>query len=596
MSKGGLKDDVSPEKPKAFVKAWKKLFSYMGRYKIAVLVAIIFAFVGTVLILIGPNKISEITDLIGSGLMTGNIDMGAIWQIAYFLIAIYAISSILTFSQNYILATVSQRTASMLRTDISKKINNVPLGYFDRSSTGDVLSLATNDVDILGQSMNQSISTLITSLTMLIGSFVMMAYTNFTMMAVAVLSSVLGFVFVILIMRRSQKYFGIQQKNLGMMNSHVAEIYSSHNVVKVYNGQKKASEEFDSINKELKNSAFMSQYMSGLMTPLMNFIGNFGYVMVCIVGAAMVLNGAITIGVIVAFMIYVRMFTQPLSQVAQALTGMQSVAAGAERVFEFIEEDEQAVEDDDMVVLENVEGRVEFRDVRFSYVPGKEIIHGFSAKVDPGQKIAIVGPTGAGKTTMVNLLMRFYEIDSGDIMVDGVSTRDMKRSDVRDMFCMVLQDTWIFEGTVRENMTYSKRGATEEEIANASKAVGIDHFVRTLPNGYDTVLDNTTSLSVGQRQQITIARAIIEDAPMLILDEATSSVDTRTEKAIQDAMDAMTQGRTSFVIAHRLSTIKNADMILMMKDGNVVEQGTHDMLLAQGGMYSELYNSQFEEI
>jgi ATP-binding cassette subfamily B protein len=596
MSKGLLDFDMSGDKPEAFIEAWKKLLSYMRRYKIAIITAIIFAFVSTILVLLGPNKIREITDLIESGLISGIVDMDAIWQIAFFLIAIYSISAILMFLQNHILATVSIRTGSNLRSEISRKINRLPLRYFDRSNTGDVMSRTTNDLDILGQSMNQSIGILFTSIIMFSGSIIMMAYTNFTMMAVAVLSSTVGFVLVIIIMRHSQKYFGIQQENLGKMNGHVTEIFMSHNMIKVDNRQKEAAEKFDSINDELGSSAFMSQSLSGLMIPLMSFIGNFGYVMVCIVGAAMVLNGAITIGVIVAFMIYVRLFTQPLSQMAQAFTGMQSVAAAAERVFEFLEEEELPKESDELIKLKNVKGHVEFRNVRFSYVPGKEVIRGLSAEVKPGQKIAIVGHTGAGKTTIINLLMRFYEMDSGDILIDGVSIKDMKRSDVRDLFRMVLQDTWIFKGTVRENIAYNKEGATDEQVSNASKAVGLDHLIRTLPKGYDTILDSTISLSLGQRQQITIARAIIDDAPLLILDEATSSVDARTEKVIRDAMDSMTKGHTSFVIAHRLSTIKNSDLILFMKNGNLLEQGTHDELLERGGFYRELYNSQFDDV
>ncbi|MGI6472719.1 MAG: ABC transporter ATP-binding protein [Candidatus Methanomethylophilaceae archaeon] len=587
---------IKGEKPKSFSNAWKKLFSYLERYKIAVWIAMIFAFIGTAFTLIGPNKLSDLTDLVKDGLVSGNVDMVAVWEIGYFLIAIYAASAILTFLQNYIMATVSQKTALRLRTDVSKKINRLPLKYFDSSSKGDILSRTTNDIDTLGQSMNRSLGTLITSVTMLIGSVVMMAYTNMSMMIVTVLSSLAGFVLMTLIVKRSQKYFVKQQEYLGKMNGHVTEIYSSHDVVKVYNGQKNATKEFDTINEGLASSAFMSQFLSGLMMPLMNFIGNLGYVVVCIFGAIMVINGNITIGVIVAFMIYVRLFTQPMSQLAQAFTGMQSVAASAERVFEFIEEEELPSEEDLIHKMENVRGHVEFRDVHFGYVPGKEVIRGFSATVEPGQKVAIVGPTGAGKTTLVNLLMKFYETDGGDILVDGVSIKDMKRSDVHELFCMVLQDTWIFEGTVRENIVYSKMNATDEEVIEACKAVGVDHFIRTLPNGYDTMLDNTASLSVGQRQQITIARAMVENAPMLILDEATSSVDTRTERMIQNAMDAMTGGRTSFVIAHRLSTIKNSDMILLMKDGNIVEQGTHEELLALGGEYEELYNSQFEDM
>lgn len=583
------------EKPKSFSEAWKGIFFHMGRYRIAVWIALVFAMVGTILTLIGPNKLKDLTDLIVDGLASGAVDMEAVWAIGLFLIAVYAASTVLTFVQNYILATVSQRMASKFRTEISRKINRLPLRYFDTSSTGDVLSRATNDVDTLGQSMNQSIGSLITSITMLFGALVMMVYTNPVLAGVTVLSSVAGFLLMTRIMKYSQKHFGIQQKNLGNMNGHVAEIYSAHEIVMMYNGQDEAAGRFDGINDELARSAFMSQFLSGLMMPLMNFIGNFGYVMVCVVGAAMVIDGRISIGVIVAFMIYVRLFTQPLSQMAQAFTGMQSAAAAGERVIEFIGEAEQSADTDVPRRIEKVEGHIEFRDVHFGYVPGKEVIRGFSLDVEPGQKVAIVGPTGAGKTTLVNLLMRFYETDSGDILIDGVSIKDMRRSDVHELFCMVLQDTWIFEGTVRENIVYCMEGVTDEQVVAACEAVGIHHFVKTLPKGYDTMLDNTTALSAGQRQQITIARAIVENAPLLILDEATSSVDTRTERAIQDAMDRMTEGRTAFVIAHRLSTVRNSDLILMMRDGNIVEQGTHEELLAIGGAYSELYNSQFED-
>ncbi len=586
----------STEKPKAFIEAWKKLFSYLGSHKFAVLIALIFAVGGTIFTLIGPDKLKELTDIVTLGLYTGNVDMGAIWEIALFLVAIYFAGAVLSFLQNYIMATVSQKTAGRLRSDISRKINVLPLMYFDSSSRGDILSRTTNDVDTLGQSMNQSIGTLIASASMLVGSLVMMAYTNMTLMAVTVFISVVGFAIMYVIVKRSQKYFSGQQEYLGYMNGHVAEIYSSHDVVQVYNGQASATRRFDSINENLAKNAFTSQFLSGLMMPLMNFIGNLGYVVVCVLGAIMVIDGSITIGVIVAFMVYVRLFTNPMSQLAQAFTGMQSVAAAAERVFEFIEEEEMAEEEEPEERITDAVGHVEFKDVHFSYIPGKEIIHGFSAKVEPGQKVAIVGPTGAGKTTMVNLLMRFYEIDSGDILVDGISTKEMTRSEVHGLFCMVLQDTWLFGGTIRDNIVYSKEDATEEDVVAACKAVGVDHFIRTLPEGYDTVLDNATSLSVGQRQQITIARAMVENAPMLILDEATSSIDTRTEKMIQNAMDSMMDGRTSFVIAHRLSTIRDSDMILMMKDGNIIEQGTHDELIALGGEYEELYNSQFEDL
>lgn len=587
---------VGGEKPKSFGTSLGKLFHYLDRYKLPLIMAIVLAAVGTALILIGPNVLSDITDLVRDGLAAGSIDLEKITSLAIFLVFVYSISFVLNTTQNYIMATISNRTAERLRTDVSKKINRLPLRYFDRSSTGDVLSRATNDIDTVGQSMNQSIGTMISAVVLLLGSMIMMAITNLTMMATAVLSSIAGFFILMLIMRRSQKQFNRQQANLGAMNGHVEEMYSNHLIVKAYNGTEEAKSEFDHINKGLFESAFKSQFMSGLMMPLMMFIGNFGYVMVCIVGAVLCLNGSISIGVIVAFMIYVRLFTQPLQQISQAFVSVQSMVAASERVFEFLGEEELPEESGKTAKIADVKGDVEFRDVRFGYVPDKEVIHGFSAKVSAGQKVAIVGPTGAGKTTIVNLLMRFYEVNSGDIIIDGVSIKDMKREDVHDLFCMVLQDTWVFEGTIRENIAYSKEGVTDEQIEEACKAVGIHHFIKTIPDGYNAILSDKTTISMGQRQQITIARAIIEDSPLLILDEATSSVDTRTEKVIQDAMDSLTEGRTSFVIAHRLSTIRNSDMIIVMKEGDIVEHGTHDELLARGGFYSELYNSQFEEV
>ena len=492
------------------------------------------------------------------------------------------------------MTTISQRTASNFRRDISTKINRLPLRYFDSNTTGDVMSRVTNDVDTLGQSMNQSISTMATAITLLGGSVIMMLYTNVTMAATAILSSLVGFAFMAVVMGRSQKYFERQQSDLGDMNGHVEEMYSGHLVMKAYGGEAAAKSDFDRINDSLYRSGFMSQFLGGMMMPFMNFIGNFGYVMVCIVGALLCIDGRISFGVIVAFMIYVRLFTQPLTQISQAVVSMQSVAAAAERVFEFLDEPEMEDESEKSVKLENVQGHVEFRDVRFGYSPDKEIIHGFSAEILPGQKVAIVGPTGAGKTTMVNLLMRFYEVNGGDILIDGVSTRDMRREDVHDLFCMVLQDTWLFEGTIRENIVYSKEGVTDERLDEVCKAVGLYHYIQTLPDKYDTVLGDNANLSAGQRQQVTIARAMVDGSPLLILDEATSSVDTRTERVIQEAMDRLTEGRTSFVIAHRLSTIRNSDLILVMRDGNIVEQGTHDELLARGGFYADLYNSQFD--
>ena len=581
------------EKADDFRLAWRRLFQYMDRYRAPFIAALVIACVGTVLTLAGPNLISDVTDLIQEGLY-GPMDLDGIVSICLILVALYALSAVLTFVQQFIMTTISQRTASNFRRDISTKINRLPLRYFDSNTTGDVMSRVTNDVDTLGQSMNQSISTMATAITLLGGSVIMMLYTNVTMAATAILSSLVGFAFMAVVMGRSQKYFERQQSDLGDMNGHVEEMYSGHLVMKAYGGEAAAKSDFDRINDSLYRSGFMSQFLGGMMMPFMNFIGNFGYVMVCIVGALLCIDGRISFGVIVAFMIYVRLFTQPLTQISQAVVSMQSVAAAAERVFEFLDEPEMENESEKSVKLENVQGHVEFRDVRFGYSPDKEIIHGFSAEILPGQKVAIVGPTGAGKTTMVNLLMRFYEVNGGDILIDGVSTRDMRREDVHDLFCMVLQDTWLFEGTIRENIVYSKEGVTDERLDEVCKAVGLYHYIQTLPDKYDTVLGDNANLSAGQRQQVTIARAMVDGSPLLILDEATSSVDTRTERVIQEAMDRLTEGRTSFVIAHRLSTIRNSDLILVMRDGNIVEQGTHDELLARGGFYADLYNSQFD--
>ncbi len=581
------------EKADDFRLAWRRLFQYMDRYRAPFIAALVIACVGTVLTLAGPNLISDVTDLIQEGLY-GPMDLDGVVSICLILVALYALSAVLTFVQQYIMTTISQRTASNFRRDISTKINRLPLRYFDSNTTGDVMSRVTNDVDTLGQSMNQSISTMATAITLLGGSVIMMLYTNVTMAATAILSSLVGFAFMAVVMGRSQKYFERQQSDLGDMNGHVEEMYSGHLVMKAYGGEAAAKSDFDRINDSLYRSGFMSQFLGGMMMPFMNFIGNFGYVMVCIVGALLCIDGRISFGVIVAFMIYVRLFTQPLTQISQAVVSMQSVAAAAERVFEFLDEPEMEDESEKSVKLENVQGHVEFRDVRFGYSPDKEIIHGFSAEILPGQKVAIVGPTGAGKTTMVNLLMRFYEVNGGDILIDGVSTKDMRREDVHDLFCMVLQDTWLFEGTIRENIVYSKEGVTDERLDEVCKAVGLYHYIQTLPDKYDTVLGDNANLSAGQRQQVTIARAMVDGSPLLILDEATSSVDTRTERVIQEAMDRLTEGRTSFVIAHRLSTIRNSDLILVMRDGNIVEQGTHDELLARGGFYADLYNSQFD--
>ena len=583
------------EKPENFLKSWKKLILYCKFCIPQIIVAFIFAIIGTIFTIVGPNKLSQITDLITDGLISG-IDLEKVQKIAVFLSVLYGLGFVFNYIQGFIMATVTQRLSKSLRTDISEKINRLPLKYFDSTSYGDVLSRVTNDVDTIGQTMNQSIGVLVSEVTLFLGSLFMMLKTNLIMTFSAVIATIIGFLFMILIISKSQKYFLRQQKYLGKINGHIEEIYSGHVIVKVYNGEEKAKKTFDKINEKLYESAWKSQFLSGLMMPLMGFIGNFAYVTVCVVGGTMALDNKITFGVIVAFMIYVRLFTRPLSQIAQAFTNMQSTAAASERVFEFLDETELEDESYKTEILTSSKGDVEFKNVKFGYTPEKIIINDFSVHVSPGQKIAIVGPTGAGKTTIVNLLMRFYEVNSGEIKIDGISTKKLTRENVHDFFCMVLQDTWLFEGSVKENIVYSKEGISDDEVINACKAVGIHHFIESLPMGYDAVLNDKVNLSTGQKQLITIARAMVEKAPLLILDEATSSVDTRTEELIQRAMDKLTVGRTSFVIAHRLSTIRNADLILVMKDGDIIESGNHEDLLSKGGFYSELYNSQFEKI
>ncbi|MDO5423100.1 MAG: ABC transporter ATP-binding protein [Eubacteriales bacterium] len=583
------------EKPKNFKESMGKLIRYLKSDMILFGIAFLCAIAGSVLNLIGPGKLSNITDLITAGMMTG-IDMDTLVGMFVELIVIYVCGGVLLYAQGFIMSTVTQKLSRRMRKDVSHKINKVPMSFFNKVSYGDVLSRVTNDVDQIGQTLNQSTASLVSALTMFLGSFFIMLFTNVWMALTAVAATLIGFVLMILIVGRSQKYFRQQQQNLGKMNGHVEEVYSGHNVVKIYNGEKSEKKKFDEINAALADSAFKAQMMSGMMRPIMTFIGNLAYVLVCIVGAALAMNGKITFGVIVAFMMYVRQFTQPLQQFAQGTTNLQSAAAASERVFEFLDAEEMEDESGKVSRLENAEGSVEFKHVRFAYDEAKgDIIHDFSAKVEPGQKIAIVGPTGAGKTTLVNLLMRFFEINGGQISIDGIPVSELTRENVHDLFCMVLQDTWIFEGTVRENIVYCKEGVTDEQIDRACRAVGLDHFIKTLPKGYDTVLGDEMSLSAGQKQQMTIARAMVEDAPMLILDEATSSIDTRTELVIQDAMDKLMQGRTSFVIAHRLSTIKNSDLILVLKDGDVIESGNHEELMKKGGFYADLYNSQFAQ-
>lgn len=584
------------EKAKDLVGSWKKLIGYCRSYIVYIIIALVCAVGGTILTLLGPDKLSDITAYIQAGLLTGVVDLDAVAKIGMTLICFYLMSWLLSSMQSWIMATITQRVSRSMRQDISQKINRLPMWYYNRTTTGDVLSRVTNDVDTIAQSIHQSVGTLITQIVLFFGSLVMMLVTNWIMALTAVGATVIGFILMMAIMGRSQKYFTRQQSALGALNGHVEEIYAGHTVVKAYNGEAQAEAEFDRLNSHLRQSGFKAHCLSGLMMPLMNFIGNFAYVAVCIVGGTLAMNGDIGIEVIVAFMLYVRYFTQPLSQVSQAMQSLQSAAAAGERVFEFLEAEEMENEEGKTRRLEKVKGHVEFDHVKFGYEDSDRIvIHDFSATAKPGRKIAIVGPTGAGKTTMVNLLMRFHEIQSGDIRIDGVSIKDVRREDVHDQFCMVLQDTWLFEGTVRENLVYSTPNVSDEKIRDACRAVGIDHFIRTLPHGYDTVLSDQVNLSQGQKQQLTIARAMIADKPMLILDEATSSVDTRTELQIQNAMDQLMHGRTSFVIAHRLSTIKNADLILVMKDGDIIESGKHEELLAKGGFYAELYNSQFED-
>ena len=643
------------EKSKDFKGTLIKIFNNLGKWKYVLIFALGMATLSAILALVAPNKLSDLTDEITLGItpnITENIikdimtsddvamedkmalqslladledsgkeldnilleldnlpdsiysiikpkmNMVKIKNMALVLAIIYILSSIFSYIESILTTIIANKYAYKLRRDISRKINKLPLRYFDRHEIGDVLSRVTNDIDTVSQTMNNTIASLVSSITLLIGSIIMMFVTNWQMALTAIISSLFGFMFMAIILSKSQRYFTQRQVELGNLNAHIEEIYSGHSVVKVYNADIEAMEEFDKLNKNLYVCNKKSQFLSGIMQPLMGFIGNFSYLAVCVIGAILVSEDIITFGVIVAFMIYVRLFTNPLTRIAQSMTQLQSMTAAGERVFEFLEETEMPDESNLVKKLdrESVKGEIVFKDVKFGYDKNRTIIKNFNAMVKPGQKIAIVGPTGAGKTTLVNLLMKFYDINDGDIIIDGVSTKSLTRENIHDLFIMVLQDTWLFEGTIRDNLKFNKKNVTDEEIMKVCKTVGVDHFIKTLPGGLDANVGDNDTISQGQKQLLTIARGMIENAPFLILDEATSNVDTRTEELVQKAMDKLTSGRTSFIIAHRLSTIKNADLILVMKDGNIIEQGSHDILLKKNGFYAELYNSQFDTI
>ena len=643
------------EKSKDFKGTLIKTFNNLGKWKYVLIFALGMATLSAILALVAPNKLSNLTDEITLGItpniseniikdvMTSDdvamedkmalqsliadledsgkelddilleldnlpdsiysiikpkMNMVKIKNMALVLAIIYILSSIFSYIESILTTIIANKYAYKLRRDISKKINKLPLRYFDTHETGDVLSRVTNDIDTVSQTMNNTIASLVSSITLLIGSIIMMFVTNWQMALTAIISSLFGFMFMAIILSKSQRYFTQRQVELGNLNAHIEEIYSGHSVVKVYNADIEAMEEFDKLNKNLYVCNKKSQFLSGIMQPLMGFIGNFSYLAVCVIGAILVSEDIITFGVIVAFMIYVRLFTNPLTRIAQSMTQLQSMTAAGERVFEFLEETEMPDESNLAKKLdrESVKGEIVFKGVKFGYDKNRTIIKNFNAMVKPGQKIAIVGPTGAGKTTLVNLLMKFYDINDGDIIIDGVSTKNLTRENIHDLFIMVLQDTWLFEGTIRDNLKFNKKNVTDEEIMKVCKTVGVDHFIKTLPGGLDANVGDNDTISQGQKQLLTIARGMIENAPFLILDEATSNVDTRTEELVQKAMDKLTSGRTSFIIAHRLSTIKNADLILVMKDGNIIEQGSHDILLKKNGFYAELYNSQFDTI
>lgn len=582
-------------KPKDFKKAIINLFGYCKDYYRLIIFAIVLSIISSIFSIIGPGKVRDIINEITIGL-TSTINMEVIKDITLFLAVMYVLGAIFHYVEAYLMAIMTNKLSKNLRNKISVKINKIPLKYFDSTSYGDILSRVTNDVDTISRTLSESVSDLVSSIVLFIGVVLVMFITNPVMAITGILASLIGFSLLAFILAKSQKYYEIQQKELGNLNGHIEEAYSGHNVVKVYNNVENSKDEFEKINEKMFNSSIKSHFLSGLMPPIMGFIGNFGYVAICIVGSILVINGKINVATIVSFMMYTRLFTSPLSTIAQGFIELQSAAAASERVSEFLSESELEDESSKTLVLDRnkVEGNIEFNHVVFGYDDDKNIIKDFNVSVEKGEKVAIVGPTGAGKTTMVNLLMRFYEIKNGSITIDGVNTKDITRENVHDLFCMVLQDTWVFEGTIKENIIYNRKNITDNEVEDACRVVGLDHFIKTLPLGYDTVLGDIESLSAGQKQLLTIARGMLSDAPFLILDEATSSVDTRTEELVQKAMDALTKGRTSFIIAHRLSTIKNADLILVMKDGNIIEQGSHNELMEKNGFYTELYNSQFQ--